>query len=594
MLTDLVIRDLALIERVELSFVAGLNVITGETGAGKSLLVGALELMMGERAKPGIVRKGARRAEIEGRFRLSPGPATEPVVRWLRNHLPLVVEDWEGLGEGEERGLTLGRTVGEDGKTRAFVNQRAVTIKVLRELALRLFEIHGQNDHQKLLDPSEQLILLDDFGGLEGVLKDYRKARAKWFKLVEEALALREEQQERRDRLDLARFQLAEIEHAGPEPDERLRLAPEREVLRNAEGLKRGLSDVMGELFDADPALADRLRRAAQFVEQWKDRIAALGPVAEELDAACMHLEEAGLGLRSFTEAVEVDPARLEAVEERLAELERLEHKYGCPAAGLLALAAELRAEIEQLEVREQSLEDLGPALEEVRAQLLACGGALRRKRKAVRAKLVKSVQATLVGLGLENAEFDVRLGQRGEESGIERVPEVMGLDQAALEADRLRFGERGMDRIEFLLAANTGESKSKLRQVASGGETARIMLALRTVLARSKHGPGRERALIFDEIDSGVGGRLGPAVGEHLRKLGRFHQVLCVTHLPAIAAVATQHLRVQKEVAGGRTLTRVELLDGERRVEEVADMIAGGGDEATARAEARRLIGKD
>ena len=242
MLTELVIRDLALIERVELSFVPGLNVITGETGAGKSLLVGALELMMGERTRAGLVRKGARKAEIEGRFRLQPGPATEPVVRWLRNHLPLVIEDWEGLGEGEERELTLGRTVGEDGKTRAFVNQRAVTIKVLRELALRLFEIHGQNDHQKLLDPSEQLILLDDFGGLDGALKDYRTARAKWFKLVEEALELREEQEDRRHRLDLARFQLAEIENAGPEPDERLRLAPEREVLRNAEGLKQGLS----------------------------------------------------------------------------------------------------------------------------------------------------------------------------------------------------------------------------------------------------------------------------------------------------------------------------------------------------------------
>jgi len=186
-----------------------------------------------------------------------------------------------------------------------------------------------------------------------------------------------------------------------------------------------------------------------------------------------------------------------------------------------------------------------------------------------------------------------VRLGQRGDEGGIEHAPDVMGLDRAVLEADKLRFGERGMDRIEFLLAANPGEPMRKLRQVASGGETARIMLALRTVLARSKHGPGRERALVFDEIDSGVGGRLGPAVGEHLRKLGRFHQVLCVTHLPAIAAAASQHLRVHKQIHKGRTQTQIEQLDGERRVQEVADMIAGGGDQETARAEARRLIGK-
>lgn len=591
MLTELVIRDLALIERVELSFAAGLNVITGETGSGKSLLVGALELLLGERAKPGIVRDGAKRAEIEGRFRLAPGPATEPVVRWLRNHLPLVVEDWEELGDDDDRDVVIGRTVGADGKTRGFVNQRAVPIKVLRDLSLRLFEIHGQNDHQKLLDAAEQLILLDDFGGLDGVLKEYRAARARWFSLVEEALRLREAQESRRDRLDLARFQLTEIEAAALEPDERARLDPEREVLRNAEGLKHGLSNLVEELFDAEGALADRLRRAQQFVTMWKDRIDALGPAAEELDAACLHLEEAGLVLRSFTDGVEVDPARLEAVEERLAELERLEKKYACTTPGLLELAGELRAEIAELESAERSLGDLGPALEEVRAKLLACGGELRRKRKAVRSKLVKSVQQTLAGLGLENAEFSVRLGQRGDEGGIERAPDVLGLDRAALEADKQRFGERGMDRIEFLLAANPGESMKKLRQVASGGETARIMLALRSVLARSKHGPGRERALVFDEIDSGVGGRLGPAVGEHLRKLGRFHQVLCVTHLPSIAAAAAQHLRVHKEVGDGRTRTRVEELSGERRVEEVADMIAGGADQETARAEARRLL---
>jgi len=592
MLTELVIRDLALIERVELSFGEGLNVITGETGAGKSLLVGALELLMGERPRPGLVREGAARAEVEGRFQLAAGASTEATVRWLRNHLPLVIEDWEGLAADDPREVVLGRSVGRDGKTRGFVNQRAVTIKTLRGLALRLFEIHGQNDHQKLLDASEQLILLDDFGGLDEPLREYRAARVEWFALVERALALREEQQSRRDRLDLARFQLAELDAAAVDPGEHERLTPEREVLRNAEGLKGGLSNLVEELFESDEALADRLRRAQRFVELWKEKIPALGTVADELDAACLHLEEAGLGLRSFTEGVEVDPARLEAVEGRLAELERLERKYARGPDGLVELAGELRAEIAELEALEHGLADIGPTLESVRAELLAAGGTLRRLRKAVRGKLVASVRKTLQGLGLERAEFDVRLGQRGDEGDLEHAPDVTGLDRAALEADKLRFGERGMDRIEFLLSANPGQPLQKLRQVASGGETARIMLALRTVLARSKHGPGRERALVFDEIDSGVGGRLGPAVSEHLRKLGRYHQVLCVTHLPAIAASAARHSRVHKQVERGRTLTRVETLSGERRVEEVADMIAGGGDQETARAEARRLIG--
>ncbi|HUR28355.1 MAG TPA: hypothetical protein VM509_09210, partial [Planctomycetota bacterium] len=321
-----------------------------------------------------------------------------------------------------------------------------------------------------------------------------------------------------------------------------------------------------------------------------------------ELEQAIVHLEEASRALRIVAERVELDPARLEAVEARLVLLERLERKYRTDAAGLVAYVAELRADVERLSGEERSLQSLAPEVVAARASVLEHGARLRRARKSLATKLKRAVQRNLKELGLERAEFDLRLGQRvADDESADNEP-FLPLEEpteatpgedpsqnalAELEEDRARFGERGMDRIEFLLAANPGEGLSKLRNVASGGETARIMLALRSVLCGADH----DRSLVFDEIDAGVGGRLGPAVGTHLRKIAEKNQVLCVTHLPAIAALAEKHLRVSKSIQAGRTQTRVEELTGEARVQEVADMIAGGSAHETARAEARRLI---
>jgi DNA repair protein RecN (Recombination protein N) len=577
MLVELVVRDLALFEHQELAFGPGLNVLTGETGAGKSLLVGALELLLGARPRPGLVRQGAAQARVEGRFQLPPGQDGERVERWVTRHLPQVREDWKAEDGSEERELILGRVVSNDGKTRAYVNQRPVTRALLAELAPRLFEIHGQNDHQRLFEPSEQLRLLDLYGGLDGDVSSYRQARAEWLALVARQEKLAAEQAQRRDRLDAARFQSSEIQAAGLRPGERGELEPEREMLRHAEHLKGGLANLVDELSEREDALLDRLRRADRFLSLWRDSVGALREPAEELAAALVHLEEAARALRTFTERLEVDPERLDLVEGRLAEIERLERKYQLDAGGLVARAVELALEIERLEGLEASLEGLEGEIGTARQELLDAGRGLRRSRKGLRARLVRAVQQRLKELGLERAEFDLRLGQRGEDELYRSHA-----------ADRELFGERGMDRIEFLLAANPGEPSVRLRQCASGGEMARIMLALRSVLAER----GGGRTLVFDEIDAGVGGRLGPTVGRHLQALGRQHQVLCVTHLPAIAAAASRHLAVRKTVAGGRTRAEVDELDGEARVEEVADMIAGGADQETARAEARRLLG--
>jgi DNA repair protein RecN (Recombination protein N) len=574
MLVELLIRKMALIEESTLSFGRGLNVITGETGAGKSLLVGALDLLMGQRTKPGLVRAGARQLLVEGRFVVPDDPSGEAVRTWLEAHLPEVLEEWAELESGEERELILGRSVAREGRSRAHVNHRPVTQRTLRELAGRLFEVHGQNDHQRLLEPGEQLRLLDAFGGLHEALSRYRDLRAAWLGHVQRALELQAERDERRDTLELARFQLAELESARPDAAERASLAQER--------------DLVAELSEQDDALLDRLRRAERLVEDWSRDVAAFDASREELAAAVVHLQEAAGGLRSSYDRLELDPGRLEAVEGRLEELERLERKYARDTAGLAARIEELRVEIARLEGEERDLEDLAPTIVKARADLLESGFGLRRSRKAVAVRFKSKARATFKQLGLERADFDVRLGQRAPEAGEPGEGDATAHDREAIEHDRLRFGERGMDKIEFLLAANPGEPAGRLRQVASGGETARIMLALRSVLGAADTG----RTLVFDEIDSGVGGHLGPAVGVHLKRLARRHQVLCVTHLPAIAAVADRHLRVSKAVRKGRTLTQVSELSGEDRVQEVADMIAGGSAHETARAEARRLIG--
>lgn len=584
MLVELIIRDLAIIEHAALSLGPGLNAISGETGAGKSLLVGALELLLGTRPKPGRVRTGADKAVVEGRFLVASGREGASVARWARRHMPQLLQEWSRAADDEHE-LILGRSVFADGRTRAYVNNRPVTREALADLAPRLFEIHGQNDHQKLHDASEQMRLVDGFAKLEEQVAGYRAAREAWRERVETALRLRAEEATRRDTLELARFQLGELKAAAPRAEERAELEPERDLLRHATTLKEGLARVVGELVESDEALLDRLRSLARTVDGWRAQVSALGSAAESLEAALVHLDDASRSLQSLAERMEADPARLEEIEARLAELDRLERKHHTDGAGLVERMRELEAQIARLERDEAQSGGVADEVASARAEMLRRAAELRRARKAARPRLVKAVEKAFAELGLPHATFDIRLAQRSDEDG---VTDGDPSSPAAVEADRARFGERGMDRIEFVLAANPGEPLAKLQQVASGGETARIMLAVRSALAAS----GERRTLLFDEIDSGVGGRLGPAVGAHLRKLGEHHQVLCVTHLPAIAAMAQRHLKASKQIEGGRTRTAVEELHDEARVQEVADMIAGGADQETARAEARRLLG--
>lgn len=568
MLVELSIRDLVLIEEARVEPRAGLNVITGETGAGKSLCVDALELLLGRRAKAQMVRKGAEKARVEGRFEIETGGYGTVVEAWLGRELPEVLGECERTESGELE-LILTRTVGSDGRSRAHVNHRPVTQKTMRELAGLLVEIHGQHEHQRLFELAEQLRLVDAFGELEELAESYSELRSEWLELGARLVELDSGESERLQQLDLLRFQAGELEEAAPDVEEWKRLLAERGALRYAAELRIQLGGLAYELAESEASALDQVRRAERSVADWAEKVGELEEVASSFGEASNHLDDALRGLERFLSGVEEDPERLEEVEQRLDLLETLQRKYRTDIAGLVERRETLAADLENLEVAHGGREELVEAREAARATLARVGRELGDARRALVPRLVKEVERGLKQLGLEKARFTVA------------VQSVSGGDSAE------HFGARGTETVEFLLAANPGEDPQPLRAVASGGEAARIMLALRGALSVRRSTP----TLVFDEVDAGVGGRLGPRVGAHLRQLGEHHQVLCVTHLAAIAAGATQHLRVQKSVRSGRTRTVIERLEGDARVAEVAEMLAGGGQAKTARAEAQRLI---
>ncbi len=568
MLCELHITDLALIERVALDFGSGLNVITGETGAGKSLLIDALELLRGSRARSSLVRRGASEARVEGRFLLAPGGYGREALAWIDRHLPQARS--EQGGENGELELILTRTIGRDGRSRAHVNHRPVTQRILRELAARLVEIHGQNQQQILFDPEEQCRLLDSFGELEEALAGYRERRERWLGLRRRLESFDDDEAGRLERLDLVSFQVGELDEADPPEEEELAaLRCELQGLRHAEELSARFGTLLEELSRREGAALDVVRRAERELESWEERVDSLAGPAEAMREASAHLEEAVGGLSSFLASIEADPRRLEELEQRLGELERLARKYRVTPLELASLREDLAEELARLEETAGGREELSREEEKARRSAEQAAARLTRARRGLRKRLAQAVESGLADLGLGAARFDVALLPLGD-------PTLKGL------------GPRGAERVEFQLAANPGEAMGPLTAVASGGEAARILLALRGALAVRQSTP----TLVFDEVDAGVGGRLGPRVAEHLAALSRHHQVFCVTHLPSIAAVADRHLRVQKATGGGRTRTQVSRLEGPERVEEIADMIAGGKDQATALAEAARLLG--
>jgi DNA repair protein RecN (Recombination protein N) len=552
MLAELHIHDFAIIEKLSLRFAKGFNVITGETGAGKSILIDAVDFALGGRAETGLIRAEAERAVVTLIFHVP--PVLQAEIRALI--------DAEDLGLQDLSILRMTREIRETGRSSAKINEQSVKITAYREVGNLLLDIHGQTEHFSLLKPRQHLYLLDRFAGLDD-LRDGLGEQVRKVQAIRQTLdSLQRNDRERQQRVDLLKYQLEEIEAAALKEGEEESLREERARLANSEKIRILCQEAYNTLDSEDEYGASGLN-ALNVVATALEKLASLDEsLAPQRDLALSLLEQAEDlrdALRRYQQKVEVSPKRLNEVEERLEVINRLKRKYGSSIKAILETATQAREELQNLEIGEERMAELR---EEEEVLLRSIGGLaqnISRGRRNFGKQLAKRIEAQLKDLRMENARFAVSM--RTEED-----PQGCYMDDDT----RLAFDQTGIDQLEFQLSANAGEPLRPLAQVASGGEMARIMLALKTVLSEADHTP----TLIFDEIDQGIGGRLGMTVGQKLWGLSDKHQVLCVTHLGQIAAFADAHFGVRKVTEAQRTTTRVAPLQTEDRVREIAEML--------------------
>lgn len=596
MLATLAIRDFALIDRLELDFASGLNGLTGETGAGKSIVIDAITVLVGGRAAAEMIRTGAEASLIEGLFQFSPGGVPAPLVAALE---ALGVDEAAAMGE-----LVLSRELFRSSRNRCRVNGRLVPVQALAALGECLVDLHGQHEHQSLLKVEKHRDLLDAFGGRD-LAEECSQTRTLYGEYREILGKLRElsgSQEEKARRLDMLRYQLEEIGAARLFAGEEEELARERRLLQNAErlleqagqarlflrGSTEDVPDDDGRMRAAAPFPASRpshvkagsgavalLGEAASLVEELSRIDESMAQTAELLRNAEIQAQEAARAVAEALSRLQFDPGRLEEVEDRIDLIKRLERKYGPTVEAVLAYAARAERELSELESGELSLGRLTTRLSEVERRLADAGGYLSAKRKARAQALEEEVQRHLADLNMQAAVFRINVKAVPDENGVE------------VEGRRVRIGAAGVDQVEFLLSANPGEPPRPLTKVASGGELSRVMLALKTALSEIDEVP----TLIFDEIDAGIGGRTAQAVAEKLYQVASRRQVILVTHLPQIACLADRHFVIEKSAEENHTRTRVQVVAGEERVAELARMLGGVEVTPTTLRHAREMV---
>ena len=538
MLLELLVENYAVVEHVRVRFHTGLNLLTGETGSGKSIVVDALGLVLGARASAEMVRSDTERARVSAIFEAP----RDRACLGLLDQAGVTIEDGE---------LLIEREVLAGGKSRAFLGSRPVTAALLRELAPYLGDIHGQHEQQQLFSAGAQLQLLDDFAGL-----DEQRARAgdlfrEWKRVERELEELNRSEQEKLRMADLWSFQQKEIEAAALKPGEDVQLESQRLLLRNVSKLQESAGAAYRALYDAPESASAQVRAALKKLDELARIDRSFEDVAEALRAATIGIDEASDRIRDYLDRLEADPQRLEDVESRLALIDRLKRKYGASLEDVLAFLDHVRAQMDAVESAGERRVKLEREAAERSEAYRETAAALTKLRKSAAAKLAKKVETELDSLALENAVFRVEV--------------------SAAEAS-----ENGVDRVDFLISANPGEEPRPLDRVASGGELSRIALALKTSTGTAGCSKGAQRTLVFDEIDSGIGGAVAEAVGRRLKKLSGASQVLCVTHLAQVAGFADHHYFVEKREVKGRTVAEVEELAGAARTREIGRMLSG------------------
>ncbi|MBW1721039.1 MAG: DNA repair protein RecN [Deltaproteobacteria bacterium] len=561
MLVQLTISNFAIINHLEIHFKEGLNILSGETGAGKSIIINAVNLILGGRASSDLIRTGAPEARVEALFHL---PRSHPAGDLLKEF---------GIPFDEE--ILVKRIISREGRNRIAINGSLATLHMLSRIGSLLVSISGQHEHQSLLKPENHLYILDAFGGLTDereaigeIFGDYRRLK-ETIHLLEKEIELGEE------KLELARFQVTEIDRAEIHEGEDQDLEEEKKRLRYAEQLMNAMGEAYRILYEDKDAVISRLSHCVKELEKGSEIDGRLEPIRDAVASASVELEEAAFDLRELRQRVFNDPHRLEEVEERLQILNRLKRKYGPTLGDVLRHRERISLSEENLARKKEELREIHRESADREQELLSRAASISEKRKKVAMGIEKAVKRELAMLGMKGTRFQV---------GFETLKEI-GDPGAGSRIEAI--GPDGWDRVEFLISPNIGEELRPLSKIASGGELSRVMLALKTILARS----ASVETIIFDEVDAGIGGATAEVVGEKLQSLARYHQLLCISHLHQIASKGTTHFLVEKKVTAGRTQTVISELDEEGRVKEIARMLGGKTVSSRALAHARELL---
>lgn len=564
MLTHLKITNIALIEKLEVEFGDGLNLLTGETGSGKSIIVDSLGALTGDRLSSDLIKQGESSARIEGLFTLGPG---DQLVEEL-------AASGISAGDGGDTELIIRRELSFGGKNRIFINDQMVTQALLKRLGPHLVDIHGQGEQAALYDVSSHGSMLDHYAGNTALRDKVASAHAAFANVRSQLESLERDDSEKLQLVDVLKFQIAELNSARVQPGEDTELEDEKRRLNNVEKLSALSDEAYALLYDNPEATLASLDRAARKISQLGEFESAFREFDEGISTARAVLEEAAFAARDFRRRIEFSPERLEQIESRLAEISRLKRKYGGTIETLLDHLAASEARLSAMETSDLRAAELRKQLLEAREEYVLNARKLHENRRAAGQRFEKTVRQNLADVALEKAKLEVRITSPDET----QLGDTENIDG---------FSANGFDRVEFYFSANAGEPPKPLTRVASGGEASRLMLILKTT---AKAG-SENRSAVFDEIDAGIGGRVAEAVGRKLKELSRRQQVMCVTHQPQIASLADRHFVVEKSMSGTRTSVFIRELDAAQRIEEIARMLAGTEITEAARENARSML---
>ncbi|MBN1525680.1 MAG: DNA repair protein RecN [Spirochaetales bacterium] len=558
MLEELIVHNFALIDRISIKFAKGLNILSGETGAGKSILIGALGLLLGQKGDPASIRSGTEEALVSGVLRVHDNPE---LLQWLKEN---------GI-DPEDGCVILRRNLKKSGRGSIYIQSIPVTLASLREFTALIIDMHGQHDHQSLLVLENHRKVLDKFARCEEKSLQFREAFLELKSLKERFAKLQSNERERLRQIDILKHSIAEIEEAKLKPKEDEELDGEHRLLANHERLYELLEQIYNSIAENRGGALSGIRHARSQMDELAEIDPALSSMKNQLEDAFYEMEDFIEGIRGVRDQTKFDPERLKAVEERLAEIRLLKKKYGNTIEEITAYADESRQELAAIENWEEDRETLKTDIQKREREIISLADQLSAERKKAAEQLQKRVEDELKNLAMPKVQFKVQVSVKTSEAG----KPVIGL--------------YGKDEIEFVISPNVGEPFKKLKSIASGGELSRVMLALKSALAEADN----IACLIFDEIDAGIGGEVALSVGERLAKLSRLKQILCITHLATIAVRADNHLKVEKNIDNGRTFTSVKLIHGKEQTEEIARMLSGDKQQEVSIRHAEELIEK-